>query len=328
MKEYLKSSEHPIRDINKISYPGQPAKNKMYLPGFESYFNSMPVLRHDNPDVNLLAKESGDNMKNLALQLQQNDIVKNPIPKGDFERYILGLEGNGKEGTEFVLAKWGDGFTSPVHGHAAGFEYEEILIGKILVNTYRMINPHSNLVRLIESKIYQPGTFVNTYIHPGNYKFKRQALIHNFKSIGYSASLHYLSEHTRDGRDNKFEVQYFEDFYNLSDHDLIPISQEECLKIPLGSVVLVRSNNVREYGDHFIIISGEPEQKLHGLRPHTNSIIAPLANRIIDCFLPDDKGVTLLLLNDTAKRYFYKFHEYYLFNNQIYIPNNSNMLSL
>lgn len=324
------ASKHPLQAIEKISYPNQPVRNKLYLSGFEDYFNEMPRLHHNDPFLKQKVGFSGMIMKSLAGEISKHNVTSSELPAGDFERHILAMEepimtDNGwHEGSEFVLAKWGDGFTSPVHGHAAGYEFEEILMGRMLVNTYRMVSGTVNVVRPVETSIVGPGTFVDTYTHPGRYYFKRQALIHNFVSIGYSASLHYLAEHTRDGRDNGFTVQRFEDYYKLAYIDVDRITRDEAFTAEVGTVILVRSSNVPEYGDHYIVITGGPIMKPHGLRPQDRVISAPGTSELLDMY--NNQELVLLKLNPRAQESFLNFHDIHVKENEVSFPDYTKML--
>jgi hypothetical protein len=133
--------------------------------------------------------------------------------------------------------------------------------------------------------------------------------VHNFTSIGYSGTLHYLPEHTRDGRDNGFSVEYYENAFGINQHEVTQITAQQGLELKIGDVALVRSQNVPEYGDHYIVITGRPVLKQHGLRPmdvaiHTRHIDAAATLNKFEPIM----GLTLLKLNDVAARSFRSFH--------------------
>ena len=306
----MKASTHPLQDIEKIAYEGQDPKRKLYRAGYESYFERMPTLNEEDPKLQEKVKKSNLNMERLGLKLIGENWVNFEDMPGpmEFIRTIIGLEapiamedGTFQEGAEFVVAKWGDGHTSPVHGHSAGYIHESILMGRMRVNSYRLTDPSNRIVRPVETTIASRGTFASLWAERGKF-FKREALIHNFTSIGTSVSLHYLPEHTRDGRDNGFNVEYYDDTH-------IPqvkqISSREGLYLPNGEVVLVRSLNVPEYGDHYIVITGRPIVKDHGLRPQEIAIGAK--KTILDQY-PMLNGTTLLQLLPESRDEFLKFH--------------------
>lgn len=317
----LSASKTPVQDIDRIAYSGQDPKRRMYRAGYENYFNEMPFL--DPSDVWLKTKVelSRNIFKELALKLQTAEWVKeNPLGEYGFDRTILALEKpeigctgtpHGEyvkhEGAEFVVARWGDGHTSPVHGHAAGYGHEEILFGKMRINTYRLMP--SGGVRPVRTFIAEQGTFVSEYTkRDPNARYPRQELIHNFTSIGFSASLHFLSEHTRDGRDNTFPVEHFTDWHDITEANTEEIDSKEGMYQPKGTVLLVRSENVPEYGDHYIVITGMPVMKPHGLRPRDIAIQGSAKmSGLLDKF-EKRMGVTLLKLDDDMRRNFFLFH--------------------
>lgn len=343
-EQNYKASSTPRADIQSLSYPGQDPNLRLYKYGYEDYFESLPILRDDDEFLTSNIEHSKRVMQVLAMRLQREPWLKteNMPAKGEFVRTILALEtpkvenvvfGNEdspehiyvqemevKEGAEIVLAKWGDGHSSPVHGHANGYIHEEILYGKMKVNNYRLVNPNSNKVRLTGTDIVHKGTFVSMYA-PNNsaQHFKRQNLIHNFTAVGDSASLHFLPEHTRDGRDNRFEVEYFEDTYDLREK-LVRISTVDGMYAQKGDVILVRSSNVPEFGDHYIVITGHPVMKLWGLRPQDVAFDSP-NNKILKSY-PVTEKLVLLKLNKEAQEAFHEFHGIKVVNGQVIINNN------
>ena len=333
---HLKASKTPIEDIAKITYPGQDPDRRRYRKGYENYFEKFPVLDPNDPLLNRNVDETKRIMQHLAGQISKESWLVNEQPKENgFIRTILGLESpklkmvtnpvlgdipeGYEEGTEIVLAKWGDGHTSPVHGHAIGYLHEEILYGKMRVNTYRRMSEDSLLVRLVGTEIVTKGTFASSYTKPGNSSSKRPALIHNFTSLGYSATLHYLPEHTRDGRDNTFIPEFFEDHYQLMLSDVTRISAKEGMYLQKGDVALVRSANVPEYGDHYIVVTGPPISKPHGMRVQDVAFSTPY-NWMLNQFDPH-QGLTLLKLNEQAKKAFHEFHGISVENNEVKFPN-------
>lgn len=332
MNKNLEASKNPIGDIDLIAPTGQKPTMRIYQPGYEDYFNQLPVLKDDDPFLQQKVNFTKMMMQKMAADLETADWVTGTNVPGtnEFTRTILALEtpynntpclgipGSHKrklkEGTEIVLAKWGDGFTSPVHGHAVGYMHEEIIFGKIIVMTYRMIAPDSTIVRPVRMDLIEKGTFVSDYTMKNpNHKFQRQTLIHNFKSVGFSASLHYLPEHTRDGRDNKFEVEGFDEKIKLTTSDVERVTGQQALYSQIGDVILVRSSNVPYFGDHYIVITGHPVMKPHGLRPQDVAI--PSTNsQLLDKY---NGELVLLKLKDAAKKEFYDFHAMSMNNGKV-----------
>lgn len=322
--KFLKPSNNPVDDINRMAYEGQPVKLRMYKEGFEQYLEAMPVLESEDEMLPQKTQQTTMVMKLLASDLATSQWAKSmrPLP-GDFNRTILAVEapvvksdGTLKEGTEIVLARWGDGHTSPVHGHAAGYLHEELLFGKMRVNTYRITDHQKRIARPLRTVIYdKPGTIAAMYTSKTD--TERDALVHNFTSIGYSGSLHYLPEHTRDGRDNRFAI---EEFTGLTPEHLTQLNAQQGLEqLRIGDVAIVRSENVPEYGDHFIIVTGRPVLKPNGLRPMDEAIHAPHYRGLLDAYKPI-MGLTLLKLDDTAKTAFHIFHGIKVIGTNVILP--------
>jgi hypothetical protein len=186
------------------------------------------------------------------------------------------------------------------------------------VNTYRITDEENKIVRLIATTIERDGVFLSKYSEGGSLKRGRSNFIHNFTSIGQSATLHYIPEHTRDGRDNTYKVEHFDDSYPLEERDVTRINSVEGMYTIPGDVLLVRSSNVSDYGDHYIVITGKPMMKEHGLRPEEVSMYAP-NNRLLDKY-EMQTGLTLLKLNDEAKQIFHSFHGISIINNAVVFP--------
>lgn len=320
----LKASKTPEADIAKLSYPGQSEKLKQYLPGYERFFNEMPVIEDADGPIQTATVI----MSAMAIELSQNERVHVPVAPNDFERLIVGIESPEmgctgapggsyvvKEGKQVIVAKWGVGFTSPIHGHAPGYLNETIIYGKIKVNLFRMVDDET--VRIIKTVIAKEGTFMSAFAHQNPGTKKREAFIHSLEAVEESASLHYLPEYNRDGRGNTFNVQWFED--NYTDMGLTQITSQEALSSKIGDVLLVRSVNVPHYGDHFIVITGGLIQKPRGLRPQDTVVAAPNAAKILDQYSSPD-GVVLLKLDDTAKCAFLQFHAIKLDGDNVIFP--------
>jgi hypothetical protein len=327
MFQFLKASNDPFNDIEKIAYPGQPEEYRMYKQGYEDFFNLLPVMYDNDRLLPLKLQHAGLTMQALAKTLSVDPWLKSmqPLP-GGFNRTILGLEapqvlpdGDLKEGQEVIVARWGDGKSSPVHGHGDGLLYEQLIYGQMRVNTYRIVDKTKRIARPLETEIYTGfENIANSYTKKQLHV--RSALVHNFTSIGTSASLHFVPEHTRDGRDNKFEVEYFEQQFSLYPQSLKQLKAQEGIEqLKIGDVALVRSQNVPAYGDHFIVITGAPIMKEHGLRPQDVAIHAPYAAQILDHYDPI-MGLTLLKLRDEAKRRFHAFHGINVIDGRVIFP--------
>lgn len=321
--QFLHASLDPLGAIGRVAYANQPEHMRKYRHGYEHYLNQMPVLKPEDPAFFRKQLLTHDLMQALASDLNNSSWLRaeDEPHENEFNRTILAI-GEPDEhlnAHELILARWGNDFTSPVHGHVPGYHHEDILFGKMRVNNYRMSSSHNNIARLVSTVITGPGTFVSEYIKPSRTALPRPSSIHNFTSIGYSASIHYLTEHSRDGRDNGFEVEYFEDYYQLNPLNVIPINTMQGMYLPIGTVALVRSQNVPDYGDHYIVITGGVVQKPHGLRPQEVSIVAPHAGITLDHFV-EFSGVRLLQLDKAATRAFLDFHDIRIADNRVIFP--------
>lgn len=328
-KQTLIASDQPLLDIDKIKYPGQPMSLRMYAGGYEEHFNRMPVLTDNDPCLMKHIAESQDIMRNVALHVSHDDylMTANVPEPGTFNRTILGLEaprvlpsGELKEGKEIILAKWGDGFTSPVHGHLSGFMFEHLISGKLLITTYFMPNKYEPRVRIIQAEIFDKplSDLVTAYEKEGGH-FKRQNYIHSFRSIGISKSVHYVPEHTRDGRDNQFIVDHFDDYHEVTSQDYQRIDHSQALRSNVGDVILVSSADYPELGFHYIVVSGDPVVKSNGLRPQDIIIPAP-NNKILHDYC--QQPLVLLKLNEKAADIFRQFHNITVENNQLKLQTN------
>jgi hypothetical protein len=95
--------------------------------------------------------------------------------------------------------------------------------------------------------------------------------------------------------------------FALTLEDTIRSTPEQALHSEVGTVFFVRSVNVPERGDHYIVIKGAPVQKPHGLRPETleyPSIGESPLTRILD-----DAPVLLLQLKIQTTQRFYEFYQ-------------------
>lgn len=301
----------PEEDIAKISYAGQPEHMRMYKSGFEMFFNQLPVIHSGEEYLDAKIRMTQSVMENISEGLRLRIWPFITPPANQFHRTIIGMESpkDGKEGAEVIVAKWGKGFSSPVHGHAAGYMHEEVLDGKLLVDTFRIVDEENKIVRPSERVIIGEGVFVSEFAEETpEIENKRRTLVHTFTALEETTSLHFVPEHTRDGRDNSFSVENFSDQHPLSGSDVERIDSRQGMYLQKGEVVLVRSTNVPEYGDHFIVIIGHPVVKEHGLRPQDRAYPASkVDSKFLDTFSLR-MGLTLLKLKPEARDRFHAFH--------------------
>ena len=159
----------------------------------------------------------------IAARVSELDIPD--IGRGEFGRLILGIEepkgmdaaGKPIPGTEFVLAVWGEGFTSPVHGHAPGYIHEQLVRGAFDVRLYSQVpggTPQDRLVTLDRAlRVDTPQIFYSEYVQNDPTQQTRFALVHNFTATTSEVhpdhptlSTHYLPEHVLNGNGNRWTV--------------------------------------------------------------------------------------------------------------------------
>lgn len=328
--QYLNASRTPLEHLAQLTYTGQAAHMRMYREGYEQYMNMMPELVPRDPFLREKVTQTTHVLSQLSAALVSDGWVQNenqPAPNA-FNRMIVAIQEpeimayGMAEGAELVVARWGDGNTSPVHGHHTGYMYEEILFGKMKVHTYRLVDLDNKIVRPLQTQIVGKGVFVSQYApHNRNNLYIRQTLIHSFESIGFSGSLHYLPEHTRDGRDNRFYVEQWSAQYQLGTHNVTRITAQQGMSLQPADVVLVRSTNVPEYGDHYIVVTGPAVMKEHGLRVQDHVIMADPDH---DTELLNEydhiMGLTLLKLKPEVAASFLLFHGITLNGRTVNVP--------
>ncbi len=321
--QFKKSSLTPNQDLDLITPVGTPLSMRMYHGGYEQFFNGIPVIEDSNEDWELAKAIAELQMEALSKAVRHDNVLmQNDVSPNGFQRIILAMEfpqvnvweigekPNYRTGSEVILTKWGSGFKSPVHGHASGFMYENLLSGKLKVNTYRIVNGKERIVRLIETKIYEgPSVVISDYSKHDD--GQRDKFIHNFEAITPCVMVHYLSEHIRDGIGNQFKVEWFEDVNILTLDDVERITTEQAMYLRRGDVVLVKSDNVPDFGEHFIVATGHNVVKEHGLRPQTCAFVVSCRNHLLDNF-EKKNGVILLKLKEQSKLKFLAFHNYTL----------------
>ncbi len=214
--QYMEPSKRPEELLELMSTPEQPARSRLYRPGFDHMMRMLPKIDARDPDpaeqVELTRRVMDSIAHEVTARIDQLDLPE--IPDGEFGRVILAIEepqvlegGELLPGTEVVLALWGKGFQSPVHGHAPGYIHEALISGAFDVHLYKQQgNPEDRLV-VPDRTIVQstPETFYSQFVQEVG-QTTRSALIHNFTAREPSRSLHYLPEHVRDGRNNRFTV--------------------------------------------------------------------------------------------------------------------------
>lgn len=298
-KHHIPSSA-PVALIESLPRKAtQPANMRAYREGYEYYMALLPVMTEPDP---ALREVTHAVMSNLAHKLttERPPWLGRDLPK--FERSILAVEERtGHEGAEILVAHWPKGFTSPVHGHAGGYLYEQVLTGRILVNLYRHVG--NRLVRPLRSIVQEfPDILASDFVAdvPGQ---PRIGYVHSFTALTPVDTIHFLPEHTRDSRDNSVTIEYYnganEEFERLDIAHAVHATKP-------GDVALVRSNRVSEIGDHWVIITGGLVKKPHGWRPEDAHFEAPNMSPVLDKHEADSYGMVFLKLKDPTA--FYEFH--------------------
>jgi hypothetical protein len=274
---------------------------RQYQPGYDHFLALLPIL--DGQDETAL-EVTDTVMVSLGKRLMKDkpEWIGRTLEK--FERSILAVEepSSNSEGVEVLVAHWPTGFKSPVHGHAGGYLYEQVLSGEVLVETYRHVG--NRVVRPVRSENFKAGdVLVSDYIAPDNSQ-ERIGYVHSFTALTPVDTLHFLPEHTRDSRDNAVRIEHYaaegEAFTRLDIGHAVHATKP-------GDVALVRSSKVGNLGDHWVIITGDKVKKPHGWRPEdTHFAAAKELGAVLDAYQPDDYGMIFLKLNDPKK--FYEFH--------------------
>jgi hypothetical protein len=89
--------------------------------------------------------------------------------------------------------------------------------------------------------------------------------------------------------------------------DMLRVSPQEAISAEIGNVFLVRSSNVPQLGDHYIIIKGGLVQKPHGLRPET--LEYPVIGPSPIAEVHEQAPVIVWRLNDASTQRFYAFYD-------------------
>jgi hypothetical protein len=307
---YVPDTDDPVGLIESL--PRRPAQRpamRHYEPGYESWMGMLPVIEPGDPQLSAKKAATHGVMADLAQHLIDEKPEWLQRERTEFERSILAIERRPcREGVEILVAHWPKGFTSPVHGHAPGYLYEQVLEGKILVNTYRHVSDDDgvHVVRPVVSEIQEfPNMLVSDFIPPVE-AGGRVGYVHSFTALTPVSTIHFLPEHTRDSRDNTVKIEHFED---LSRDDVKQLSYRTADVLGIGDVALVRSAKVTDYGDHFIVIVGKVKEKPHGFRPAEKVIQASEnMSKFLDSFTPEQGDLKLLMLREDARQRFLQFH--------------------
>lgn len=308
MNKTLKASQNPVEDLERLAYSKQPAKFRMYVPGYESLFEKLPVIEL-GPDLNQEIQRSEQVMQQVSNKLRKDGWhipVQSKLEDGEFQRTIIGMEAPTKEGdtlrggSEIAIGHWGAGTATPIHGHSAGYMYEEILKGLLRIKLFRLVDEEKQIVRPVEMLLKGPGVTISKLTGTLGSK-KRDNWIHILESVVPTLSLHYFAGHTTDGRDSKFVV---ENFSYLSQKTVERISPVEAISLQPGEVIIFRSAYDSNWGDSFMVSS---KLKEDGEAHYRMIPISDLASTLLDQF-DLENNATVLQLRPETRDAFLSFH--------------------
>lgn len=98
------------------------------------------------------------------------------------------------------------------------------------------------------------------------------------------------------------------DLLFLTTNDVVKIDTKQAMYLQKGDVALVRSTNVAEYRDHFMLVTGPIVKKEHGMRPKVDVYRAEDGDSmLLDIIATGHEMAVILKLKDPAKM---KFMEY------------------
>lgn len=100
----------------------------------------------------------------------------------------------------------------------------------------------------------------------------------------------------------------FDDVIQIDESDVKRVTTKEALYLPEGEVLMVRSLNVPELGDHYAVIVGPPKVKPHGIKPQVAVIPMSKEHKSMLDKEREQMGVTAFKLLGTAKKLFHKFY--------------------
>lgn len=179
-------TKNPILQLG-INYPTAPDSHRKYRDEFEAFFDILPII-----DSNEKMFKAEKTLEALSMELLKTPWLDEDMPlPGERDRITLGLgwAKEGMAGDQVVIGRWGKGFITPIHGHAAGFSYEQVLFGKILEKQYELVS--EGKVRLIRERILMPGDkHVAFDTQPG-----MTNQLHTIEALEDSATLNFLSNY-------------------------------------------------------------------------------------------------------------------------------------
>lgn len=94
---------------------------------------------------------------------------------------------------------------------------------------------------------------------------------------------------------------------NLHRQNVVQLRPDQFMTLENGQVALVRSETVKDLGDHFVVITGPPVLKTHGMRPETLTISSHSESdsQLLDVYDPIGGVIILLLQTKEATQFRY-----------------------
>jgi hypothetical protein len=303
---FLKPAANPLAAIELASYKGQPPSRKKWMGGYQHFFAKLPILKEGDPHLKEKLEFTIAFLQEMGKNLTKDPWIHWDTPAdGEANRTIIAIEDPSTGGTKvLVVNKFGNGFKVPMHGHASGLFLDQMIVGKMKENHYRLM-PNGK-ARITVTTIAETGSTEAGYISPKEEEKQYENHLHSLEAIGPAISFHYIAEYPKDGKGNGFPIEHFHQEYELRPEDVERIDTHQAMYLQKGDIVLVRSINVPEYGDHYIIVTGPPVKKPHGFRVQEFCMDAPNVTLLDGYEL--HHGVTLLKLKPKARAAFHEFH--------------------
>jgi hypothetical protein len=311
---YFKATTDAQNWLDLIAPEWEKDFQRIYVPGYESFFERLPIIEGAaDPQLVEKLKIRQQVVHELAVKLRADkEFVNAHLVKRGYKQFILALEqpllqanNNYKEGAKLQMISWAPTSMSAIHSHSPTYFTEDVIVGKFRVIEYQMYDEFVNgLVRATNVKVADINN--PAPLHDVEQNSQEQLkLVHEVLPLTQALTLHFAEKRNNGHLD--FFPQFFEEERNLWKNDVIKISTKEAMYLQPGDVTIVRSKNVSELGDHYIVVTGPPILKAHGIRPQNISI--PMNSPgLLDYFDDNDKIVMLKLRPEKAME-FLEYHK-------------------
>lgn len=176
-----------------------------YRPGYEMFLNFIPIIHgSDDPEkinkllyIEQLFAELGETL------LRQNWVHENWPEEGKMlNRVILAIDD--ATGGEIVLVRW-NVCETPVHGHEYGQMIDYLMKGDAKEVNYHVIDEVSREVEQVgDAETFTGMNVLSNGFTPKDTSVSRGAVIHKFIAMTKCITLHFIPEHPRDLKGNRF----------------------------------------------------------------------------------------------------------------------------